>query len=115
MRYSHAKVVGTEQVNRPNTTNGVLALAPLEPPTPPASTQGDEMPRTSIIDFQTRATQRFGNLAAETRLHARDGTEAARIDRLVQDVRTDRTPVTQAHAVMQAFRASQRDQQTRAA
>lgn len=73
------------------------------------------MPRTSIINFSTRARERFANLTAETRLHARDGHEAQRIDTLAHNVRTGAMPVAEAHAVMLAFRASQRDQQQRAA
>lgn len=65
------------------------------------------MCRTSVIDHQTRARERFANLATEARLHA-GPNDAHRITQLTDAVRLGHVTPRDAHQALVALRHTQR-------
>jgi hypothetical protein len=65
------------------------------------------MARTSLITFDTRARERFGNLAAHVRLHACSDAEARDVMRLVEAVKLGQVAVGDAHATLAGLRHEQ--------
>lgn len=63
--------------------------------------------RTSVVTFDTRARERFHTLAGTVRYHARPGTEADYIDRVITAVRAGHLAVRDGHDVLAHVRRDQ--------
>lgn len=64
--------------------------------------------RSGVITFQDRQAQRLGNLAREAALHARDGLEVRRIERVVEAAHLQVLTFEQARQALATLRADQR-------
>lgn len=59
------------------------------------------------VTFDSRARERFHNLAWHARYHARTGQEAVQVERVVDAVRNGALAVSDGHAALSALREQQ--------